>query len=299
MVYQQKLVAAIKCNGKILRERDDNTVYLPFLAEYEIFIKNLESRDAAINISIDGKDVLDGNSLVVRANSSISLEGFLNRNKVTNKFRFIQKTGKVQEQRQDEIDDGFIRIEYRFVKQHQTITTTHYHHNVYWYHPHWCTCPSCQSRIITTVIPFFTTTSGSYPIAASTTTQSRIENANVSYSDSDRLQEVRLGATNAMSCNTNAGSVVNSDVPQFNPFVPQFDEGITVKGSESNQVLDQVYVSPLEDNSYVIVIRLKGYRGSEQVEKPLLVKTKLKCPTCGRKSKSSSKYCPECGTFLN
>jgi len=50
MVYQQKLVAAIKYNGKILRELDNNTVYLPFLAEYQIIVKNLETRDVSCRI---------------------------------------------------------------------------------------------------------------------------------------------------------------------------------------------------------------------------------------------------------
>jgi len=77
MVYQNKLVVVIKHNGKILREKDDNVVYLPFLAEYEIFIKNLNSVEAVISISIDGKDILDNQNLVIRANSNCSLEGLL------------------------------------------------------------------------------------------------------------------------------------------------------------------------------------------------------------------------------
>ena len=40
MVYNEKLVASVKCNGKVLRE-DKDTVYLPFGSEYSILLKNM------------------------------------------------------------------------------------------------------------------------------------------------------------------------------------------------------------------------------------------------------------------
>ena len=42
MMYNNKLVAAIKSNGKVLREFGEE-VYIPFGSEYSILIKNLHS----------------------------------------------------------------------------------------------------------------------------------------------------------------------------------------------------------------------------------------------------------------
>ena len=56
-MYNQKLVASLKANGKILREFKD-TVYIPFGSEYSFLIKNLNTTRALVNIFIDGEDVI-------------------------------------------------------------------------------------------------------------------------------------------------------------------------------------------------------------------------------------------------
>ena len=48
-----------------------------------------------------------------------------------------------------------------------------------------------------------------------------------------------------------------------------------------------------------IIIRLKGESSNGvKIRKAINVKTKLRCPTCGKKSRSSSQFCSACGTFL-
>jgi len=318
MVYQQKLVAVIKHNGKILREVDNNTVLLPFQAEYEIFIKNLESRDAVLNISIDGQDVLDNQSIVIKANSSASLEGFLKNNKVSNRFKFIQKTGKIQEYRGDRVDDGLIRIEYRFTKINQTITITHRDiYDTHWHHPHWCECPRCRLyRVVPyQITPFWHTqpiiTYGggvsrtTYAMSSNNLSDSGVNSSpktlSANYVSNDVVSTKQIGEAIGGSIK---GSVLNNSVTS-NAFMPQFDtlplpsEGITVKGSESDQQLVSAATSPLEDQSYTIILKLRGCDKLDQpVEKPVLVKTKVKCSTCGRNNRSHVKYCPECGTAL-
>ena len=329
MVYQQKLVAVIKYNGKILREKDNNTVYLPFLAEYQIYIKNLESRDVVISISIDGKDVLDNNRIVIKANSSTSLEGFLKGNQVTNRFKFIQKTKQIQDHRGDRIDDGIIRIEYQYVKQNQTITTTHiyehydYHHPFQWYHPPWCTCPYCKPYYPKPIVPHypyqvwygstsesllnknFTVGGGDHNL-----TGTKMETGNHgiipgepfnSLGNKHKSGEGPVTGSLKSSHKEPAMANVNTMFSSVNEqaFMPQMDEGITVKGSESNQEFGNIQTDPLEENKNVIIINLRGYKGSETlVEKPILVNTKIKCTTCGIKNKSSHKYCKECGSAL-
>lgn len=116
MVYKKNIVVALKVQGKILRE-EGNFVTLPFGSEYSILIKNLNSRKALVSIEIDGQDVLDGSQLIIDANSDIELEGFKKRNKVTNRFKFIEKTQEISDYRGDRIDDGIIRVEATFEKE--------------------------------------------------------------------------------------------------------------------------------------------------------------------------------------
>ena len=317
MVYHQKLVAVIKYNGKILREKDNNTVYLPFLAEYELFIKNLESRDAVLNISIDGQDILDNQQLVVKANQTCTLEGFLKGNTITNKFKFIQKTNKIQDFRGDKIDDGLIRIEYQFTKLNHSITEIHHHHidHGHFHHPYWCVCSRCRPFIQYPQPYYFT----SYPIQHSigaggggaiygmnsgSISESPVNSYHLSSNVSGSINNIGAGGGSSNSGGA-GGAVGQSHVCTTDAFMPQFDnpaeaEGITVKGTEVNTTLSQVQVSPLEDNSFTIIIRLSGYDNTKNqpVEKPVLVRAKVKCSTCGRQSKSHIKYCPECGTFL-
>jgi len=128
MVYTNKFVAVIKCNGKILREvSKENDVILPFGAEYSILLKNLDNRRAVAEVSIDGTDVLDGRRLVIDANDDTELKGVMVNNAVKNAFKFIQKTEKIQDHRGDKIDDGFIRIKFGFERVvDYTWTTTTY-----------------------------------------------------------------------------------------------------------------------------------------------------------------------------
>jgi hypothetical protein len=77
------------------------------------------------------------------------------------------------------------------------------------------------------------------------------------------------------------------------------DSGITVKGSEINQGFNYGSIDELEQ-SHVIIIKLRGEKNNGTfIKKPITVRTKLVCSTCGKKSRSDLKYCSRCGTFLN
>jgi len=115
MMYKEMFVAVVKCDGKILRERD-GVVTLPFLSEYTVLLKNLHTQDAVVKMTIDGADVLGGNSLVVSGNSETEVEGFLSGTVARNHFRFVEKTERISEYRGDRVDDGIIRVEWQFEK---------------------------------------------------------------------------------------------------------------------------------------------------------------------------------------
>ena len=110
-----KFIVAVKHNGKILRDTDD-VIYLPFGAEYSILLKNKNSVKSVVKVEIDGADVVDGKEIIVPANESVELKGFMRGMNVTNRFKFIKKTDQIREYRGDRVDDGMIRVEFRFEK---------------------------------------------------------------------------------------------------------------------------------------------------------------------------------------
>ena len=119
-MFKNNMVVALKCNGKILRE-EKNIVYIPFGEEYSIHFKNLNCKKAKIKVSIDGEDALNGNSLIIDANSELNLERFIEDLTEGNRFKFIEKTEKIQNYRGNKIDDGIIRIEFVYEKQPEKI----------------------------------------------------------------------------------------------------------------------------------------------------------------------------------
>jgi len=241
MVYKNNFVAVVKCEGKILREKDE-VVYLKFGSEYSLLLKNLDSRKAVVAVHIDGKDVLDEHRVIVYPNSELELKGFKKQGAVRNKFKFIQKTEDTVKQRGDRIDDGVIRVEVTFEKRVEEVVRQYQYSPQYW-HTNWAyTAPWDTSAIYCS--------------------------NNVTY--------------------TNSAALVNSD------------EGITVEGSETHQDFVPACTKELEDVAQVIVLRLRGIGESSgvKIEKSITTKEKVKCKTCGKKSRSSATYCSKCGTHL-
>ena len=113
-MYGNKLAAAIKVNGKVLREFKD-TVHIPFGTEYQITIKNLHTQRAVVHVYIDGEDQTPS-GLVVNAGASVDLERSIKNGNLTegNRFKFIERTGAVEAHRGIGIEDGLVRIEYQF-----------------------------------------------------------------------------------------------------------------------------------------------------------------------------------------
>jgi len=259
MTYKNRFVAEIKLDGKILRLKNE-TVYLPFGSEYSLMLKNMNARRASVSISIDGQDVLDGNSLIIDPNETTELMGFLRGAITTNRFRFIPKTKKIQDHRGDKIEDGLVRIEFAFEKSKpepwiaQTIQEVHNH-----YHN----------------IPY------------------------VYYGDnSDWTVTYNSNSGGNLTGNPINNQTFNCNVENL-AVTPNQDEGITVKGSQVDQRFNYASMGELEEPE-VIVIKLCGIKGSgTKVSKPLTVKTKLTCSSCGTKSKSLFQFCPNCGTYLD
>ena len=76
------------------------------------------------------------------------------------------------------------------------------------------------------------------------------------------------------------------------------EAGITVPGTESRQQFHNVSGFPLESNSHVIVLNLRGEVAGKPVAAPVTVDRKPVCVTCGKKNKAQDRFCHECGTAL-
>jgi len=114
MMYESKLAAAIKVNGKVLREFKD-TVYIPFASEYSILLKNLNTTRAVVNVFIDGEDMVPG-GIVLNAGQECDLERSVKNGNLTegNRFKFIERTGAVEQHRGVKLEDGLVRVEFQF-----------------------------------------------------------------------------------------------------------------------------------------------------------------------------------------
>lgn len=237
-MYKQNFVVVIKCDGKILRECDNDSVFLPFGAEYSIMLKNKDARKASVLIEVDGQNVLNGHNLIMNGNETQEIKGFMRDMSKTNRFRFIEKTKEIQKHRGDKIDDGLVRVTYQFEKQ-----PTVWDNN----------CFPTKLR---------GTDSWSGP-------------------DTGRW-------ANYTYCFYSSHSTA-----------PNIDEGITVKGTKIDQTFCYGDIGELETSVNTIVLHLLGERKNKPLNTPLTVKSKLSCPTCGRKNRSTNNFCYNCGTYLD
>ena len=291
MVYLEKFVASIVSQKGIISEENvhsgDSTVFLPFGTDYGLKFKNLNTRLACVSITIDGKDVLDGSSLVVHPNSTVNLDGFMENGKVKTRFRFIQKTEQIKKHRGDKIDDGIIRIEWRYEQELLTFTLPYYPyvrekdpyiHKGYPYkkNPFDITEPWTHDNV-----PWWVTTPiGTYYSGSNTVTGSNINNDKNVKSCFNHNTVLR-----SSNCKTDKNTQVAS--------------GITVKGGDANQNFVTASVNQLESEKHVIIINLKGLlKNNQPVKQILSTKTKTQCSSCGKYHKSMVKFCSNCGTRL-
>ena len=264
-MYANKMVASIKANGRILREHKD-TVYIPFGAEYSILLKNLNTVRAVVHVFIDGESMLpDG--LVLNAGQEVDLERSIKNGNLNegNRFKFIERTGKVEQHRGVKLEDGLIRIEYQFEIPRPVISIP----DNFW-----------KNNIRGGTGDYYSPT---HDVWCSTDISGA---TGASYSTNSILRGQSLGTVTA------SGATMDS-------YVPKNETGITVPGSKSEQKFTTTYMNALDPQKYSIVLKILGETPDNQpVTKPVTVKQKPKCVTCGKLNKATAKFCSECGTAL-
>ena len=274
MMYNQKLIASLKANGKILREYKD-TVYCPFGQEYSILLKNLNTVRAVVNVYIDGENVVPG-GLVLNAGQEVDLERSIKNGNLTegNRFKFIERTGAVEQHRGVKLEDGIVRIEYQFE----------------------------IPRPVMHVTDNFWLKSSGYDRSTN-----QVGTTNATFNVNGIMRSVDYSAGESMKAT--ASSAINSTLQTMNisamaahdgmATMDWNDAGITVPGSKSEQRFQTATIGALDPQTYSIVLKILGETpDNEPVRKPVTTKHKPKCVTCGKQNKATAKFCTECGTAL-
>jgi len=306
-MYQQKLVCAVKHNGRVLREQGD-TVLIPFGSEYSLHFKNLNALRSLVRVSIDGVDATEGTSLIVPANGSIDLERFIKNGNLSNgnRFRFIERTTRIENgPRGIQAEDGLIRVEFEFEQQAakiETIKRTYV--DEYWrrrpYPYYWGEGPWYSSTTDcafgSTANSFNTSVSDSIGDVSNSKTTTANAASTTLKSSASRGRGTSLGSASLSAASGTAGIPQNAAQAAY--FNQVSDAGITVPGSESNQQFQHGAWFPTDGQKHVMVLKLLGQLGEDKVTRPVTVKTRIDCPTCGTSNRSGFKHCRECGTAL-
>ena len=270
-MYSNKLVASLKANGKILREFKE-TVYVPFGSEYSLLLKNLNTVRAVVNVFIDGEDQCPG-GLVLNVGQEIDLERSIKNNNLLegNRFKFIERTGAVEQHRGTKLEDGILRVEFQFEKYvppqvYNSWTQTGLHYP-----------PGVRSMNVGGVMRGVDYSKGEFVKAFAA---SSIDN----YCSMNNIQS--------------STSQVHDGMATMD-WMPLNDAGITVAGSRSEQKFYTATMGALEPEKHTIVLKLLGETPDNRpVERPVTVKAKPKCVTCGKQNKATAHFCSECSTAL-
>lgn len=295
MVYNNKLVVAIKVAGKVLKEFGD-TVYVPFGSEYSILIKNMHTTRAVVKLKIDGKDVL-GSDLLINPGQDAEIERGDIKSSVGSRFKFIERTERIENHRGIGLEDGLVSVEYQFEVERKVYTPIPERYPRYKSTNPWPqTSPFPPNPI--------TWTSDVYGNPG-------IDSGNIVWGDDTYIGGSSGVVTSSYSASPATKSAVRSMAVgsvQNASFVsttltaqPFNDTGITVKGSDSDQKFHSVTRPVVEATKYSIVIKLAGKRPDDQtrVMAPVVSRTKRTCETCGHKEKNHrASFCPVCGTKL-
>jgi hypothetical protein len=277
-MFRNNFVVSLKSGEKFFRENDDR-VEVPFGAEYSIYLKNLNSRKAVVKVSIDGKNVLDGQSLVIYPNCVLELEGFMDGDCAKNKFKFIKMTKQIEDFRGITPEDGIIAVEYDFEKELPIKKDAFYVPHI-WYHVEYPTTT-------------WTYTDNTF------TTWGGIQGASGDKGVSGTVG--RGSSAGSININNNASvSCYNMSTPTMDSaFTPAENEGVTVKGDDVHQQFYSTYVGVMENRPTVVTLKMFGISKESLTGKPIYTKDKKVCPTCGERNKYYNKCCSCCGTRLS
>jgi len=330
-MYSNKLAVAIKTNGQVLREYGDK-VYVKFNSEYSILIKNLHTTRAVVNVFIDGVNQTPS-GLVIDAGRECDFERSLLNGSLTagNKFKFIERTAGIEQHRGVQLEDGLVKIEYQFeaAMQYRTTTNTFLVHDHYYNglkvgtsnHPlnvdkSWLSASGSSvnaynSSIATSHSSFRGMSGGGGgqptggmgggggPAPEGVYNVGGIARSADVSKNGQFTGAVASAAVNQY-CKDNGINSFTGEVHEGCATMDLYnDTGITVSGSKSTQKFATTTMGTMDPDKFSMVIKLLGETpDNKPVLKPVTVKSKPKCVTCGTQNKATAHFCTKCGTAL-
>ena len=305
-MYESKLVASLKANGKILREFKD-TVYIPFGSEYQFLLKNLHTQRAVVNIFVDGTNVVEG-GLVINAGQEVNLERYIKNGNLTegNRFKFIERTAAIEDgPRGIKLEDGLIRIEFQYEQPRPVINLNNIVGGLQ-YPPGvrgmTSEYPGVTDKYSKSINHSWIQASGA---TYSTNVNGAMRGVDFSSNGAATAQAASAqvdkycadnGIVNKMEMHDGAATMDWMDAEVTRSVN---DVGITVPGSKSTQKFQHVTMGIMETEKHSMVIKLLGETpDNKPVLQPVTVERKPECVTCGKKNKAHAKFCTECGTAL-
>jgi hypothetical protein len=297
------VVAVKKLNGDTLRESDilstgstspiathaskSAKVYLPFGTEYSLFLKNTADTRAVLDITIDGTNVLGGDSMVVEPRSESRLERFLLDGNLNSgrRFKFVALTDPGV-QNPSEPRNGLVEVICRWEApptpiQIRQIPTPVFIWPEYFpvYRPtypyrRWPTHdPWYSDDVPPSPLPIWSTTSASYSVG----------NAN-------NVGAVGASSNRPIQCNAFHADL-HADVPSAAAAV---QHGATVEGSASNQQFSNVRTGTLLEDTTILRFQILA---PATTDAPVTVKeTRRKdCAKCGARIPAYARFCLVCG----
>lgn len=253
-MFRNNMVVSLKSGENFFAENHDE-IRIPFGTEYSLYMKNQNDTDALVSITIDGKDVLSGNKIILRSKSILDLEGFLDSGSVRNKFKFIERTKEIESHLGVKPDDGIVSITFDYEKRK----------------PNYQPCVVYYPQWIYTPYTITTTNLGSTPMPSPL--WGKTISGGGSWYTTDYTNQVYSTYT---SQNIN-------------------ENGITVRGDDAFQSFGYGWLGEMENSPTTISFRLLGFNDGES---KVYTKDRVRCSSCGRTSKISNKFCPNCGTKL-
>jgi hypothetical protein len=283
MMYKSNVACCIKVGGKVLREQGD-VVHLPFGSEYSVFVRNMNSVRAQFTLTIDGQDQTDDTWIVIQPNSSVELERSIKNNNWNsgNRFKFIERTAAVEKHRGIDVEDGLVRIQFQkeFVQQYIPV-------------------PIPQPYYVPTPIqtPYVWPDRRRWPAPPWERRRGPVLYKSLR---SSGIGGSSMGTTTTTTPTSFVGQCINfadtQDCYTTNSSVNE--TGVTVPGSISNQQFVHASSFATEHETHVMILHLKGSVTGKAVKRPITVKTKLRCITCGKVNKGAARFCAGCGTAL-
>lgn len=302
-MHQNNFIVCVKSGGRILRE-SESIVSLPFGSEYSILIKNLHSVRAQVSVSVDGTDATDGTRLIIGPNASVELERFIKNGNLSagNRFKFIERTGAIEEHRGIGSDDGLIRVEAwkEHITQFVNVPVPRYHYYDHYYRRQpWYPWDRPYGPHYDWYVPMSQAQCDLGPPIMSTTGSSTASANTVNTASTATGGAQAVGAINQASVGSPLRSASMHMRSFDSPEPERSDAGITVPGSQSQQQFYSTSGFAVEPQSTVLVLRLRGTIAGQPVVEPVTVAAKPICVTCGARNKAINQFCGRCGTALS